>query len=114
MSRICRMAALALTLMVASPAASWAAGEQFTLNLNQVDIRTLIDTVADATGKNFILDPAVRGQVTVVSGRPMGSDELYRVFLSILEIHGFATVPGDQVIKIVPKEQWYQPPAKPA
>lgn len=73
-----------------------------TLNLNNADIRTLINTVSEVTGKNFIIDPRVKSKVTVVSSKPMGKDELYEVFLSILQVHGFAAVPGKDIIKIVP------------
>ncbi len=79
-----------------------AAVETATLNLKDADIRALIDTVASVTGKNFIIDPRVKAKVTVVSSQPMAADELYQVFLSILQVHGFAAVPVGDVIKIVP------------
>ncbi|MCC5809662.1 MAG: type II secretion system secretin GspD [Ectothiorhodospiraceae bacterium] len=76
--------------------------EGVTLNLRDTDIGVLIDTVADVTGRNFIIDPRVRGSVTVVSSRPMDPEEIYRVFLSILETHGFAAIPAGEVVKVVP------------
>ena len=76
--------------------------EQITLNLNNADISALIKTVSEHTGKNFVIDPRVKGQVTVISAHPMERDEFYEVFLSILEVHGFSTVPSGDVIKIVP------------
>lgn len=77
-------------------------GETAVLNMENTDIRTLIATVADKTGKNFIVDPRVKGKVTVISHRPVDRDELYQIFLSILEVHGFAAIPGSNAIKIVP------------
>lgn len=76
--------------------------QTITLNLKDADINALIGTVAEVTGKNFIVDPRVKGKVTVISSRPMNSDEVYQVFLSILKVHGFAVVPGGAVEKIVP------------
>jgi len=76
--------------------------EEVTLNLKDADISALINTVAEVTNRNFIIDPRVKGKVTVVSSRPMDSDEVYQVFLSILKVHGFAAVPSGEVIKIVP------------
>lgn len=73
-----------------------------TLNLKDADISALIGTVAEVTGTNFIIDPRVKGKVTVVSAKPMESDEVYQVFLSILKVHGFAAVPSGSVVKIVP------------
>jgi len=79
-----------------------AAAQDVTLNLRNVDIRTLIDTVSKATGINFVVDPRVRGDVTVVSSTPMDRDALYQVFLSVLEVYGYAAVPSGPVVKIVP------------
>lgn len=76
--------------------------ETVTLNLKDADIGALISTVAEVTNRNFIVDPRVKGKVTVISTRPMDSDEVYQVFLSILKVHGFAAVPSGEVIKIVP------------
>lgn len=78
----------------------WA--QTVTLNLKDADINALISTVAEVTGRNFIIDPRVKGKVTVVSSQPMDSDAVYAVFLSILQVHGFAAVPSGEVIKIVP------------
>jgi len=74
-----------------------------TLNLKDADIRAVIATVSEMTGKNFIIDPRVKGKVTVLSSKAMDGDEVYQVFLSILNIHGFAAVPGKNAIKIVPE-----------
>ena len=76
--------------------------ETATLNLKDADIRVLIDTVSEVTGKNFVIDPRVKAKVTVVSSQPMNQDELYDVFLSILQVHGFAAIPTGDIIKIVP------------
>lgn len=73
-----------------------------TLNLKDADINALIGTVAEITGKNFIVDPRVKGKVTVISSQPMNSDEIYQVFLSILKVHGFAAVESGEVVKILP------------
>jgi len=77
-------------------------GEQITLNFQSVDIRALINTVSEVTGKNFIVDPRVKGKVTLVSGGPLDADEIYSVFLSVLEVHNFASIPSGDVIKIIP------------
>ncbi|MBF0134524.1 MAG: type II secretion system secretin GspD [Magnetococcales bacterium] len=77
-------------------------GSTMTLNLKGADLETLVETVAKATGKNFVLDAKVQGKVTVVSHKPVSGDELYAMFLSILEVHGFMAVPVGNVIKIIP------------
>lgn len=74
----------------------------FTLNFADADIRVIIEAVSKYTGKNFIIDPQVKGKVTIISQRPMNAKQIYEVFLSILKVHGYAAVPGKDVIKIVP------------
>ncbi len=84
---------MAPTLTVAEPV---------TLNFKDADIRALITTVAEITGKNFIVDPRINGRVTIISSKPMDKDDIYEVFLSVLEVNGFAAVPSENAIKIIP------------
>ncbi|WP_236839370.1 type II secretion system secretin GspD [Beggiatoa leptomitoformis] len=76
--------------------------QQVTLNFRDMDINVLIDTVAEITGKTFIVDPRVKANVTVVSNSPMNSEQVYQVFLSILSVHGYAAVESGKVTKILP------------
>lgn len=79
-----------------------AADERNMLNVRDGDIRSLIEAVSRATGKNFVVDPRVKGQVTVISSRPMDAEALYQTFLSILKVHDYAAVPSGKIIKILP------------
>ncbi len=82
---------------------AWSQSEEtFMLNLNNVDIRSLIETVSRRTGKNFIVDPRVKANVTVVSAEPVDASGLYELFQSVLAVHGFATVTSGSFTKIVP------------
>ena len=76
--------------------------ETSTLNFKGADIRAVISSIAEVTGKNFIVDPRVKGKVTLISNRAMGKGEVYKVFLSILEVHGYTAIPSGKAIKIVP------------
>ncbi len=91
---------LILAAVLLSPAAVRA--QAHTLNLNDASIQTLTTTVAEITGKNFVLDPRVEGTVNVISNKAMAPDEIYELFLSILKVHGFAAVPSGDFVKIVP------------
>jgi len=88
--------------MVALPG-SQAAEEAFELNFTDTDINAVITAVAKLTGKNFIIDPRVKGKVTIITHKSMSKDEVYEVFQSMLKVHGFAAVPGKSAIKIVPE-----------
>ena len=78
-------------------------GAAVTLNLKDADISTLIATVSEVTGRNFVVDPHVKGKVTVISSSPMDAEGVYATFLSVLEVNGFAAIPSGQSIKIVPE-----------
>lgn len=71
-------------------------------NLKNADIRAVIQTVSVVTGKNFIVDPVVHGNITLVSQKAMTPDELYHVFLSMLQLLNYAAIPSGNIIKIVP------------
>jgi len=73
------------------------------LEFTDTDINAVIGAVAKLTGKNFIIDPRVKGKVTVITHQAMTKDEVYQVFLSLLKVHGFAAIPGKNIIKIVPE-----------
>ncbi len=73
-----------------------------TFSLKEAELETVVATVAEFTGKNFIIDPRVKGKVTVISAKPMTPDEVYQTFLSLLDVHNFAAVRMGNVIKIIP------------
>ena len=97
--------ALLLVQLIFSTSPLHAADEGFVLRLDNAKIDVLIRTVADRTGKNFVIDPKVKGNVTVIATQPMNKNELYRVFLSILQVHGYTAVKSGEVIKIIPAKQ---------
>jgi general secretion pathway protein D len=71
-------------------------------NLQNVDIKNVVEEVARVTGKNFIIDPNLSGNVTVISNQQMTPDELYELFLSMLQVLGYAAVESSEAVKIVP------------
>lgn len=85
------------------PLMSLAYGQEETwrLNLKDADIRAFVTQVADITGYSFVVDPRVKGKVTVLSSAPMNKDEIYDLFLAVLQVHGFTAIPGEEVIKVV-------------
>ena len=71
-------------------------------NFNQADINTVIEAVAKLTNKNFIIDPRVKGKVTLIAPGAMLPEDLYETLLSILRVHGYVAVPGKSAIQIIP------------
>ncbi|MDZ7599444.1 MAG: secretin N-terminal domain-containing protein [Desulfobacterales bacterium] len=86
----------------AADAAPDGAEKRVAIDFNDVDINVFIKFISELTGKNFVVDNAVRGKVTIISPARISLDEAYRVFESVLEVNGFTSVKAGDVVKIVP------------
>ncbi len=96
------LTAMALAAAPAAPAAQ-AAEDMVTLNFVNADIDSVVKAVAEMTGRNFILDPKVKGVVNIVSARPVPRSLVYPTLLSALRLQGFTAVESDGITKIVPE-----------
>lgn len=76
--------------------------EPITLNFQEAELGAVIETIGRITGRNFVVDPRVKGRVTVISPGPLRPAEVYQIFLSVLEVNGFSAVDEGAVTKIVP------------
>ena len=85
--------------------------QRITPNFKDADITQIAEAVAAATGKNFIMDPRVRAQVTMLSSTPMSPEGFYQAFLSILAVYDFIAVPDGNVVKILPDANARQMPS---
>src|SRR5580658_9851764 len=95
--------ACAVALLVGTAIAADAESTQrITPNFKDADITQIAEAVSAATGKNFIIDPRVRAQVTMLSSTPMSPAAFYEAFLSILQVYGFIAVPSGNIVKILP------------
>lgn len=77
--------------------------DKVVLNFENADIQTVIKAISKLSGKNFVVDPRVKGTVNIVSERPVTKSESYKVLESALRMQGFATVEADGVIKVLPE-----------
>jgi general secretion pathway protein D len=91
-----------LTLFLGTTSQPVVAQATITPNYKDADIQQIIEAVGAVTGKNFIIDPRVKAQVTMVSSTPMSAEAFYEAFLSILQVYGYIAVPSGSVIKILP------------
>src|SRR5579859_5820868 len=80
-----------------------AAADAVTLNFINADIEGVVKVMTEITGKSFVVDPRVKGTVTIVSTRPMQRALVYDVFLSALRLQGFAALEDGGVVNIVPE-----------
>ena len=82
-----------------SPSAS----DPVTVNFVNADIEGVVKAVGEITGKNFVLDPRVKGTINVISAKPISRALVYEVFLSALRLQGFAAVEERGLVKIIPE-----------
>ena len=77
--------------------------QQFvSIDFNNVDINVFIKFMSELTGTNFVVDQRVKGKVTIISPSKISLTEAYKVFESVLEVHGFTTVKAGEVTKVIP------------
>ena len=96
------MAVCALAIVLSGSLVSAQQAQRITPNFKDADITQIAEAVSAATGKNFIIDPRVRAQVTMLSSTAMSPEAFYEAFLSILQVYGFIAVPSGNVVKILP------------
>ena len=98
-----RAAILSLAL-VASAGRAWSAETDLvTLNFVNADIEGVVKAVSEITGKNFVLDPRVKGTLNIVSSKPVPRSLVYDVFLAALRVHGYAAIEDRGIVQIVPE-----------
>src|SRR5690554_5306345 len=94
-----RHAALALLLgmmILQAHADTWQ------VNMKEADLSLFINQVASITGRTFILDPRVRGQVTIISDDELNAEEIYEVFLAVLKMQGFTVAERGNEVHVIP------------
>lgn len=96
-SKVLVITVVALLFSMSAPAEE----ETWKVNLKNADIREFVTQVSSITGKSFVVDPRVKGNVTVVSTASMDKEAVYELFLSVLRVHGYAAVPAGSVTKVV-------------
>lgn len=94
-----------LLVLLCAMTLSLGAAETRRWNLQDADIKIVVEEVSRVTGKNFVLDPGVSGKITMISAKDLDAAETYQVFLSALQVLGYAAIPTGAVIKIVPDAQ---------
>jgi general secretion pathway protein D len=107
-----QLAAMAVALLGAgapvsraavAPPESSAPSKTVTPNFADADIEGVVKAMAEITGKNFVIDPRVKGTVNIISAQPVPRDVVYDVFLSALRLQGFTAVEDHGLVKILPE-----------
>ncbi|MFQ5901018.1 MAG: secretin N-terminal domain-containing protein [Thermodesulfobacteriota bacterium] len=99
---------LVICLLVASPLFALEkskTSQTVAINFKEIELPVFIKFVSDVIGKSFIFDERIKGKVTIYSPREIDTDELYDVFLSILDFKGYTVLPDGNVIRIIPSQE---------
>jgi general secretion pathway protein D len=73
------------------------------LNFVGADIESVVKAIGHYTGSTFIIDPRVKGQVTLVSEKPLTKEQAFKLLTSTLRLQGYAVVYADGYYKVVPE-----------
>lgn len=79
--------------------------KKIAVNFVDVDIATVVKFISDVTGKNFVFDDQLKGNITIIAPSKLTVDEAFSLFTSALELKGFTVIPTGKVYKIVPITQ---------
>lgn len=82
---------------------AWAATGPVMLNFVNAEIESVVRAMGLITGKNFLLDPRVKGTINISSVKPVSADLAYQILISSLRMQGFTAVEGKGVVKILPE-----------
>jgi len=94
-----RLTALFVLALLIQP--SWAQENTWRITTaKNIDIHEFIAQIAEITGKTFVIDPKLRGQVTVISDMALDQDGVYALFLSVLRLQNYTAVPSGNVVRI--------------
>ncbi|MBL0284186.1 MAG: type II secretion system secretin GspD [Zoogloea sp.] len=95
--------ALPLTPALATEADKPGTTEPVSLNFVNADIGAVIQAISKISGRNFVVDPRVKGTLNIVTARPVARNLTYSILLSALRLQGYTAIEGQGVTKIVPE-----------
>ncbi|MBU0902244.1 MAG: type II secretion system secretin GspD [Gammaproteobacteria bacterium] len=110
-SRLALRLALPLIAILASTALSMANAtepettDSWTINMKDADIRDFIEQISTISNQTFVIDPRVKGHVTVIAQEPMALAEVYKLFLSVMTTHGYAVMPDGNQLSVIPSNE---------
>lgn len=94
---------LALASMAVQPVLAQSQSADIVVNMRGVEIADVADQISRLTGRTLILDPSVKGSVTVTSAEPLTQNGVWELFQSVLRANGFAAVRSGRAWRVVPQ-----------
>jgi general secretion pathway protein D len=81
------------------------AQDTFLLNYQDVDITKVTQDISKFSKKTLILDPRVKGRISIFSDSILSAEQVWNVYLSTIQVHGFAALAEGGVVRIVPENE---------
>lgn len=102
-----KILACACLVFICNSAVSQTDGTEktWTPNFNDADILEVINFVQQATGQSMVIDPRVKGTITVMTAQPVNEAKLYDLFLASLSVHGFTAVEVNGIVRVLPNRE---------
>ncbi|MEC8218881.1 MAG: type II secretion system secretin GspD [Pseudomonadota bacterium] len=79
--------------------------DSYILNYEDVDIRKVTQDIAQFSKKTIILDPRVKGKVTIYSNANLDSNQIWDVYLRTIQVNGFSAISEDSFVRVVPENE---------
>ena len=79
--------------------------DSYILNYEDVDIRKVTQDIAQFSKKTIILDPRVKGKVTIHSNANLDSNQIWDVYLRTIQVNGFSAISEDSFVRVVPENE---------
>ena len=81
------------------------AQDSFILNYEDVDIKKVTQDIAQFSRKTIILDPRVKGKITIYSNANLNRDQVWDVYLRTIQVNGFGAISEDGFLRVVPENE---------
>ena len=81
------------------------AQDTFILNYEDVDIKKVTQDIAQFSKKTIILDPRVKGKITIYSNANLNRDQVWNVYLRTIQVNGFSTISEDGFLRVIPENE---------
>ena len=79
--------------------------DTFILNYEEVDIKKVTQDIAQFSKKTVILDPRVKGKITIYSNAELNRDQVWNVYLRTMQVNGFSAISDDGFVRVVPENE---------
>jgi general secretion pathway protein D len=79
--------------------------DAFVLNYEDADIKKVSQDIARFAKKTIILDPRVKGKITIYSNASLNSEQVWDVYLRTIQVNGFSSISDNGVVRIVPENE---------